>query len=106
LYSGRPALPRRVFYCQLTGKLFIRCFLISADLLERLSNLRQSVRVMLEIADSNSESGEAEGGESSLKAKEKGKGKGKRAADEEVEDWSDRVKGILYELVDAIAERI
>jgi hypothetical protein len=58
---------------------------------------------MLEIAESNEESGEGEEAESS--SSKKGK-KAKEAAEGDLEEWSDRVKGILYELVDVVAERL
>jgi hypothetical protein len=49
---------------------------------------------MLEIAESNEEDGNES---SSAKVQD---------AVERNEEWSDRVKGLLYELVDAVVERL
>jgi hypothetical protein len=75
--------------------------------LERLSTLRHSVRTILEIAQANKE-GE---GNNENKVKEiskeevippvKNKGKGK-AVNKSVKEWADRVKGLLYKLVNTI----
>jgi hypothetical protein len=79
--------------------------------LERLSTLRYSVRTILEIAQANKE-GE---GNNENKVKEiteeevippvKNKGKGK-AVDKSVKEWADRVKGLLYKLVNTVIKRL
>ena len=68
---------------------------------QRVNKLRAAVRVVLEIAEANDETGEpqedAQGGAR--------RGRSAAPANANAEEWADRVKGILYELVDAIAER-
>ena len=89
------ALSHRTSDCQRRRKLpFLDSLLQILTVLKRLSALRHSVRTMLEIAESNEEDG---GESSSAKVQE---------AVERNEEWSDRVKGLLYELVDAVVERL
>jgi hypothetical protein len=60
--------------------------------LKHLSALRYSIRTILEIAESNKEDGNES---SSTKVQN---------AIERNEEWSDRVKGLLYELVNTVVE--
>ena len=62
--------------------------------MKRLSALRHSVRTMLEIAESNKENGNES---SSAKVQE---------AINRNKEWSDRVKGLLYELINTIIKRL
>ena len=89
------ALSHRTSDCQRRRKLpFLDSPLQILTVLKRLSALRHSIHTMLEIAKSNKENSDKS---SSAKVQE---------AINRNEEWSDRVKGLLYELVDAVVERL
>jgi hypothetical protein len=93
LYPCYTALSHRTSDCQRRRKLpFLDSPLQILTVLKRLSALRHSVRTMLEIAESNKEDGNES---SSAKVQD---------TIERNEEWSDRVKGLLYKLVDAVVE--
>jgi hypothetical protein len=93
LYPCYIALSHRTSDCQRRRKLpFLDSPLQILTVLKRLSTLRYSVYTMLEITESNKKNGNES---SSAKVQDTIKRN---------EEWSDRVKGLLYELVNAVVE--
>jgi hypothetical protein len=81
--------------CQRYRKLpFLDSPLQILTVLKCLSALRHSIRTILEIAESNKEDGNES---SSAKVQD---------TVERNEEWSDRVKGLLYKLVNTVVERL
>jgi hypothetical protein len=94
LYPCYTALSYRTSDCQRRRKLpFLDSPLQILTVLKRLSALRYSVRIMLEIAESNKEDSNKS---SSTKVQDTIKRN---------KEWSDQVKGLLYKLINTIVER-
>jgi hypothetical protein len=95
LYPCYIALSHGTSDCQRYRKLpFLDSPLQILTVLKRLSALRHSVYTILEIAESNKENGNES---SSAKVQDTVKRN---------EEWSDRVKGLLYKLINAVVERL
>ena len=83
-------------------------FIAANSVVQRLTKLRSAVRVMLEIAEDNEETGDQDAVDHAAQSASRSRG-GPSAAlarNYKLDAWRERVKGVLNDLVDVVSERL